>query len=242
MTISVARLAAIVLPLLLATLYLLYILDRRLLHQYIISIARGAATLTAVAAMLHYVFLIDRPLLSLAWIVLFSGVAAAVYCRRRWLGVPLFVGSTLSTLVVAIYVLDVFSCSHLFGASPLVPLQMTLLTASLYIGRRGLTAYVMNKRVHQSLDEYLMAMGHSPWQTLRPFIAAAISRALAAVLSASLRLGVVITPGIFVGLLFCGVAPMTALMLTISVLMASLFAAIASLLLAIYVYNRLSLP
>ena len=80
----------------------------------------------------------------------------------------------------------------------LILLLAVVLWKGYYAWRRGWSTYCSDRKEHDSLREYLLGNGATPWQSLRPFVNHALVRAFKPLVlqwrlwSALLALGVVI--------------------------------------------------
>lgn len=219
---------------------ILFRLDRRFLRQSVVVLGRLGATLAVLAGCLYYVFLWDKAWVNILWVLLGSGVATAVYCRKRWQSIPIFVSMTVVTFVVGIIVQLLIGADRLFGASTFIPVMTMLQAEALFVCRRGITTYVLERRSHAELDEYLRGNGATPLEALRPFLTKAITRAFAPVLSQLLLVGLVFVPSLLAGLLIGGVSPLQAVALLVIMTCTALCSTMLVLALTIYIYTRIS--
>ncbi|MBQ9678328.1 MAG: ABC transporter permease [Prevotella sp.] len=219
---------------------ILFRLDRRFLRQSATVIGRLAVTLAVLALLLYYVFLWDRAWINILWVLLSSGVATAVYCRKRWQSVPLYASMTVVTFVTGVIVQWLIGAHRLFEASTFIPVMTMLQAEALFVCRRGITTYVLERRSHAELDEYLRGNGASRLEALRPFLTKAITRAFAPVLSQLLLVGLVFVPSLLAGLLMGGVSVLQAMGLLVIMTCAALCSTMLILVLSIYIYTRIS--
>lgn len=218
----------------------LWILDRRLLRQSVLVIGRVALVLALLAVCFYYLFRWDSPWLNMLWVLLSGGVAVAVYCRKRWLAVPVFVASSLSVSLFGLFLLLwTNGGGALFKASYFLPVMAVLQADALYLCRRGMTAFTMNLHRHGSLQEYLLANGVSQREALRPFYAQAVKRAMAPVLSQLLLVGAVFMPSLLAGMLLCGVEPLKAVAFLFLLMVTAICCSLLALLGSIWIYLRL---
>ena len=219
--------------------FVFYRLDGRLLRQSAVVVGRVVAVLLVLGGCLHYVFLWNNAWLNVLWVVLASCLAAAAYCRRRWLVVPVLTGALPVSLVAGVAVVSLAGHGKLFGAWLFIPVMAVLVADALFVCRRGLSVYAMERRVHQGLSEYLLGNGATLLEARRPFVVAAVKRAFVPVLSQLLMVGVVFVPSMLCGLLIGGVEPWQAVAFIALLTAAALCSSLLSLLLAVYIYERL---
>ena len=239
MNITILRLI-LALLLLVVPAYAFWRFDRHMLRQSATVLARVTTVLLILAVCFYYLFQWNSPWMNILWVLLSGGVSAAVYCRKRWLYIPIYISMVVCTLVVGLFLLllvtdhlSVFT-SHLF-----IPVMTVLQADALFVCRRGLAHYVLNRRQHASLDEYLRGNGASEMEIQQPFVAQSIKRAFVPVLSQLLLVGLVFVPSLLAGLLVGHVSPLQATAFLAALTAGAMCSSMLSLLLAIYIYFRL---
>lgn len=239
MNITIVRMLIGVLLLMIPAL-ILFRLDRRFLRQSASVLGRLAVTLLVLAGCLYYIFQWDMAWVNILWVLLSSGVATAVYCRKRWQSVPIYISMTVVTFIMGIVVLLLMDVPHLFGASCFLPVMTMLQAEALFVCRRGITTYVLERRTHKELFEYLRGNGAHQLEALRPFLTKAITRAFTPVLQQLLLVGLVFVPSLLCGMLLCGIQPLQAIAFLVLMTAAALSSTMLILVLSIYIYTRIS--
>ena len=239
MNITIVRMLIGVLLLMIPAL-ILFRLDRRFLRQSASVLGRLAVTLLVLAGCLYYIFQWDMAWVNILWVLLSSGVATAVYCRKRWQSVPIYISMTVVTFIMGIVVLLLMDVPHLFGASCFLPVMTMLQAEALFVCRRGITTYVLERRTHKELFEYLRGNGAHQLEALRPFLTKAITRAFTPVLQQLLLVGLVFVPSLLCGMLLCGIQPLQAIAFLALMTAAALSSTMLILVLSIYIYTRIS--
>jgi putative ABC transport system permease protein len=239
MNITIVRMLIGVLLLVVPAL-ILFRLDRRFLRQSASVLGRLAVTLLVLAGCLYYIFQWDMAWVNILWVLLSSGVATAVYCRKRWQSVPIYISMTVVTFIMGIVVLLLMDVPHLFGASYFLPVMTMLQAEALFVCRRGITTYVLERRTHKELFEYLRGNGAHQLEALRPFLTKAITRAFTPVLQQLLLVGLVFVPSLLCGMLLCGIQPLQAIAFLVLMTAAALSSTMLILVLSIYIYTRIS--
>ena len=239
MNITIPKLVIAILLLLIPAL-ILYRLDRRFLRMASIVIARLTITLIVLTACLYYVFLWDKTWVNILLVLLTSGIATSVYCKRRWQKIPIYISMTVVTFVFGILVLLLIDASHLFSAPFFIPVMTMLQAEALFVCRRGITTYVLERRTHKELFEYLRGNGAHQLEALRPFLTKAITRAFTPVLQQLLLVGLVFVPSLLCGMLLCGIQPLQAIAFLVLMTAAALSSTMLILVLSIYIYTRIS--
>jgi putative ABC transport system permease protein len=219
---------------------ILFRFDRRFLRQSASVLGRLTVTLLVLAGCLYYIFQWDMAWVNILWVLLSSGVATAVYCRKRWQSVPIYISMTVVTFIMGIVVLLLMDVPHLFGASYFLPVMTMLQAEALFVCRRGITTYVLERRTHKELFEYLRGNGAHQLEALRPFLTKAITRAFTPVLQQLLLVGLVFVPSLLCGMLLCGIQPLQAIAFLVLMTAAALSSTMLILVLSIYIYTRIS--
>ncbi|SFO90499.1 ABC transporter permease [Prevotella sp. tf2-5] len=239
MNITIVRMLIGILLLMIPAL-ILFRFDRRFLRQSASVLGRLAVTLLVLAGCLYYIFQWDMAWVNILWVLLSSGVATAVYCRKRWQSVPIYISMTVVTFIMGIVVLLLMDVPHLFGASCFLPVMTMLQAEALFVCRRGITTYVLERRTHKELFEYLRGNGAHQLEALRPFLTKAITRAFTPVLQQLLLVGLVFVPSLLCGMLLCGIQPLQAIAFLVLMTAAALSSTMLILVLSIYIYTRIS--
>ena len=239
MNITIVRMLIGVLLLMIPAL-ILFRLDRRFLRQSASVLGRLAVTLLVLAGCLYYIFQWDMAWVNILWVLLSSGVATAVYCRKRWQSVPIYISMTVVTFIMGIVVLLLMDVPHLFGASYFLPVMTMLQAEALFVCRRGITTYVLERRTHKELFEYLRGNGAHQLEALRPFLTKAITRAFTPVLQQLLLVGLVFVPSLLCGMLLGSIQPLQAIAFLALMTAAALSSTMLILVLSIYIYTRIS--
>ncbi len=239
MNITIVRMLIGVLLLMIPAL-ILFRFDRRFLRQSASVLGRLTVTLLVLAGCLYYIFQWDMAWVNILWVLLSSGVATAVYCRKRWQSVPIYISMTVVTFIMGIVVLLLMDVPHLFGASYFLPVMTMLQAEALFVCRRGITTYVLERRTHKELFEYLRGNGAHQLEALRPFLTKAITRAFTPVLQQLLLVGLVFVPSLLCGMLLCGIQPLQAIAFLVLMTAAALSSTMLILVLSIYIYTRIS--
>lgn len=239
MNITIVRMLIGILLLMIPAL-ILFRFDRRFLRQSASVLGRLTVTLLVLAGCLYYIFQWDMAWVNILWVLLSSGVATAVYCRKRWQSVPIYISMTVVTFIMGIVVLLLMDVPHLFGASYFLPVMTMLQAEALFVCRRGITTYVLERRTHKELFEYLRGNGAHQLEALRPFLTKAITRAFTPVLQQLLLVGLVFVPSLLCGMLLCGIQPLQAIAFLVLMTAAALSSTMLILVLSIYIYTRIS--
>lgn len=239
MNITIVRMVISILLLLIPAL-ILFRFDRRFLRQSAVVLGRLTVTLLVLAGCLYYIFQWDKAWVNILWVLLTSGIATAIYCRKRWQSVPIYISMTVMTFVMGIIVLLLMDVPSLFCASYFLPVMTMLQAEALFVCRRGITTYVFERRTHKELFEYLRGNGANPLEALRPFLTKAVTRAFTPVLQQLLLVGLVFIPSLLCGLLMGGFSPLQSMAFLALMTAAALCSTMLTLIFSIYIYTRIS--
>lgn len=220
--------------------YAFYRFDRRLFRQSAIVLGRVLVAFVVLGFCLHYVFQWNQAWVNILWVLLSGAVATALYCRKRWMAIPVYVSMTLCSFLVGSVVLWLAGVhGSLFNASCFIPVMSVLQADALFVCRRGVSTYVQNRREHASLHEYLQGNGATAAEAQRPFVARALQRAFVPLLSQLLLVPLVFVPSLLVGLLLGGLTPWQSIGLLILLLAGGLCSTVLALLLSVAIYTKL---
>jgi putative ABC transport system permease protein len=173
-------------------------------------------------------------------VLLSSAVATLVYCRKRWQSIPIFVSMTPVTFLMGIIVLLLMGVPRLFSAYCFLPVMTMLQAEALFVCRRAITTYVLERRQHKELLEYLRGNGASQLEALRPYVTKAITRAFNPLLQQLLLAGIVFIPSLLCGMFIGGISPLQAIGFLAILTAAALCSTMLVLVLSIYFYTRIS--
>ncbi len=239
MNITIVRLLLGILLLAIPAL-ILFRLDRRFLRQSATVLVRFSLTMLVMLGILYFIFEWDKAWVNILWVLLSSGVATAVYCKKRWQSIPIYISMTVVTFVMGIIVLLLSDVPHLFSASLFIPVMTMLQAEALFVCRKGITTFVMERRAHKDLLEYLQGNGASQLEALRPFVTKAITRAFNPILQQLLLVGLVFVPSLLCGLLIGGFSPLQAIGFVTLMTFAALSSTMLVLVLCIFIYTKIS--
>lgn len=214
--------------------------DRRFLRQSAKVILRFIITMSVLAGCLYFIFEWNKAWVNIVWVLLSSGVATAVYCKKRWQSIPIYISMTVVTFVMGLIVLLLADVPHLFSASVYIPVMTMLQAEVLFVCRRGITTYVLERRSHKDLFEYLKANGATEMEALRPFVTKAITRAFTPILQQLLLAGLVFVPSLLCGLLIGGFSTLQAIGFVALMTVAALSSTMLVLVLCIFIYTKIS--
>ena len=193
----------------------LYLLERKMLRSFAVSLARMVIQLLVVCLMVWGLIRVDKPWLSILWLAVMAVYSAFLVLKRCKLagsrlmvavGAGLFVG----VLLVGLWLLGVVFPVKMFAARWFVPVTALLLGHSTMMMIRGLNTFVSALKADREQYEFLHGNGQPLLKALIPFL----RRALMAVVSPTVTnlsvLGLFSMPLLLGGIFLGGVAPINA--------------------------------
>lgn len=205
-------------------------IDRRyrlgLLSPTLTSVARMSIQLLVVGFFLNYIFILNKPLLNLAWLLLM--ITAAILSalnnaklKFKPLLIPIIIGFTSSTLAVLLYFNHfVISLPDLFEARYLIALGGMLLGNVLSINITALNAFYQSLLSQEKYYLYRLSLGATRTEALAPFLRESFQLALRPALAKTATMGIVSLPGMMTGQILGGSSPTTAINYQIAIMLA----------------------
>ena len=222
----------------------LYLLERKTLRSFAISLARMVIQLLVVCLMVWGLIRVDKPWLSILWLAVMAVYSAFLVLKRCKLagsrlmvavGAGLFVG----VLLVGLWLLGVVFPVKMFAARWFVPVTALLLGHSTTMMIRGLNTFVSALKADREQYEFLHGNGQPLLKALMPFL----RRALMAVISPTVAnlsvLGLFSMPLLLGGIFLGGVAPINAFFIMLCMIVGCITASVLSLGIALYLYVKL---
>ncbi len=216
----------------------LYKVGGQLFRQQLTVIVRWIVVLLVLVAVCFWVFRLQLWWLDLLLLLTVQGGSTAVVCRKRWLAVPVLVGVVPTTFAVGLLVMVALGRSPFDNAWLWVPMVALLHGEALRSGRSALLTYVYNRKVHASMYEYLQGNGATPLESIRPFLARALTKALAPLFVGLRDTGLVGVPLLLCVLLLSGMQPLAAGIFTVALTVGMVCSSVLSALLSIVAYER----
>lgn len=222
----------------------LYLLERKMLRSFAVSVVRMAVQLLVACLMVWGLIRIDKPWLSFIWLAAMTVFSAFLVVRRSKLGggrlmIPVTMGLFLGVLLVGLWLLGVVFPVRMFAACWFVPVTALLLGHSTTMMIRGLTTYVSALKADKEQYEFLRGNGQPHLKALMPFL----RRSLLAVISPTVAnlsvLGLFSMPLLLGGLFLGGVSPINAFFIMLCMTIGCVSASVLSLGIALYLYDRL---
>lgn len=191
-----------------------------------VAILRMTVQLLFVGFYLQFVFRVNNPWLSLAWVVVMVGVADASILRGCKLDVRRFGSAVFAALLagtcipVLVFVGPILQRSNWLDAQYVIPLAGMVLGNCLRADIIGLKNFYEGiardeKAYHQSL-----AQGARLHEALHPYFRDALQAALLPTVASMATIGLVALPGMMTGVILAGADPLIAIKYQITIMIA----------------------
>ena len=221
----------------------LYLLERKMLKSFGLTIVRMVVQLLVVCLMVWALIRFNRAWLSLLWLLFMAVYAAWIVvkrCKLLWrrllpaVGVGLFVG----VLVVGLWILGLVLSVRVFDARWFVPVMALLTAHATAMMIRGLSTYVSALKADEQQYEFLRGNGASHFQALLPFL----RRSMLAVISPTMAnltvLGLTSMPLLLCGILLGGMTPVNAFILMLHMIIGCIAASVLSLAITLFLADK----
>jgi putative ABC transport system permease protein len=190
------------------------------------AVARMTLQLLFVGFYLQFIFNLNNPLLTGAWVLIMIGVAdfsIVSGCRLRFnrLGGGLFLALLAGTIVpLLMFVLLVLQGKGAFNAQYIIPIGGMILGNCLQADIIGIRTFYESLQKNEKAFLLSLAQGASLKEALHPFIRDACQAALTPTVASISTIGLVSLPGMMTGVILGGGNPMTAIKYQIAIMIA----------------------
>ena len=222
----------------------LYLLERKMLRTFFMSVARMGIQLLVLCLIVWTLYKVDSPWLLIVWMVAIafgSGWLVLKRCRLSSLRLlpAVSAGLLVSVAFVALWLLALVLPVRVSDPHWFVPVTALLMGHATAMTIRGLSTYLSALKADEQQYEFLRGNGATHFKALRPFLC----RALAAVVSpsvANLRvLALTSMPLLLVGLLMGGLSPINAFVVMLLMAVACVSVSILALAIIIFLSDRI---
>lgn len=195
-----------------------------IIRKTILSVARMVAQLLLVGIFLEYLFLIENPLLTLAWLlimVFFAAGSVVRSCRLRTRDFFLPVFSSLAAVLFFLlwyFLIIVMQRPTVFEVRYAIAVGGMLLGNSLKGNIIGINSFRDGIRDNLESHIYLLAMGATFFESLKPLFRRSMRAALIPMTASMSTLGLVFLPGMMTGQILGGVDPMLAVRYQVAIM------------------------
>lgn len=217
----------------------LYLYDRSLLIKGTGSVLRMLVQLAVGGLLTYVVFRVDQLFVSLLWVLGITVAATFGVARYSRLAlaesISVYFGLLLSTLLVALYLLlCVARQPHPFQTTFLIPVVSILLAHASTVVGRGMCEWLERRQTDRPQYEYLRGNGATHLKALTPLISQVLRKAIIPSLPTIRVTGLFALPLLFSALLLGGIAPLQALIWTVSLFAGSMASSVLALALSLW--------
>ena len=232
----------------------LYLLERKMLQTFAVSVARMVVQLLVLCLVVWGLIRIDSPWLLILWLVaisVYSGWIVQRRCRNqgdrsRDSGqnhgpvplIPVSVGLLVGVAFCSLWILALALPVRVFAARWFVPVTALLMGHSTTMMIRGLNTYVSALKADEQQYEFLRGNGQSHFKALKPFL----RRSLLAVISPTVvNLSVLCLtsmPLLLCGIFLGGMTPINAFVLMLHMTVGCIAASVLSLAITVFLADR----
>ncbi len=197
-----------------------------MLGQTLRAVARMTLQLLFVGFYLQFIFELNDPFLTGAWILIMIGVADISIvsgCRLRMnrLAGGLFLALLAGTIIpLLIFVLLVLQDKGALNAQYVVPISGMILGNCLQADIIGIRTFYESLQKNEKAYLLSLAQGASLKEALHPFVRDACQTALTPTVATISTIGLVSLPGMMTGVILGGGNPMTAIKYQIAIMIA----------------------
>ncbi len=197
-----------------------------LIRGTVVAVLRMSGQLLLVGFFLHYLFDLDHPAITLAWVLLMILFAAGSVVRNCELPLSKFLPPTaFSMLTVTLFLLWYFlvivmSRPHMLEIRYAVAIGGMLLGNSLRGNIIGVGGLRDNLQDNYDLYYYRLALGASQMEALKPFLQRAVAAAAKPTLAGMTTMGIVFLPGMMTGQILANESPLAAVRYQIAIMLA----------------------
>lgn len=221
----------------------LYLLERKMLKSFGLTVFRMVVQLLVLCLMVWALIRVNRAWLTLLWMLFMAIYSAWIVVRRcklewRRLLPAVSIGLFLGALVVGLWILGLVMPVRVFDARWFVPVMALLTAHTTAMMIRGLSTYVSALKADEQQYEFLRGNGVSHFQALRPFL----RRSLLAVISPTIAnlsvLGLFSMPLLLGGIFLGGVAPINAFFIMLCMIVGCVSASVLSLAITLFLADK----
>lgn len=230
--------------LLVIPLYLFYAIELKRLNTFIVSVVRMIVQLALVGMYMYWLFNENNVWLNLLWLLLMSGVTTGMVVQQARLSyktafLPLFISIFVSTLAISLYVIKlVMNVENPFIVCWFIPVNALFLSLSADIIGLVLREYYVGLVRFREHYYYKVGNGATWIQAVAPILRRALDRGYLSVSHHLSLTGLVVLPGLLLGLLMMGVDPWFAVVTTGVLLVATLAFQALAILLSVFLTHR----
>jgi putative ABC transport system permease protein len=193
----------------------LYVLERKKLQSFVVAVSRMVTQLLVLCLIVWGLIKVDNAWLSLAWLLVMSGISAFIVLKRckldiRKLMLPTSAGLFMGVFLIGLWLLGLVLPVRIFNPRWFVPVMALLLGHATSMMIRGLSTYVSALHTDQQQYEFLRGNGLTHFKALLPFFRQSLLAILSPTIANLTTLGLTTMPLLLCGLFLGGMTPINA--------------------------------
>lgn len=201
-----------------------WLLGLDLIRDLAWGVSRMVVQLLLVGAFLKYLFLIENPALTVAWLLLMVFFAAWSVVRSCKLPTRQFLVPVLVSLVTATFFLLWYFLVIVMNRPTLFEVRYAIAVGGMLLGNSlkgnviGVTRFRDSIRDGLQQHVHRLALGATFFEAVRPPVRQALRAAVTPMIASMSTLGLVFLPGMMTGQILGGVSPMLAVRYQIAIM------------------------
>ena len=221
----------------------LYLLERKMLQTFAVSVARMVGQLLVLCLVVWALIRVNSPWLLIVWLVAIAAYSGWIVLRRCKLDVGklllsvsagLFVGVAFCSLWILTLALPV----RVFDARWFVPVTALLMGHSTAMMIRGLNTYVSALKADEQQYEFLRGNGASHLKAVMPFVRRALQAVLAPTIANLSTTALFTMPLLLCGLFLGGMTPINAFVLMLQMTVGCVAVSVLSLAITLFLADK----
>ncbi|KPK64558.1 ABC transporter ATP-binding protein [candidate division WOR_3 bacterium SM23_42] len=212
--------------LLLIPLFLSVIFRLKLVGTVLNSVVRMSIQLLLIGIFLKYLFDVDKPIITVAWLLVMITVAVFTVIRKNSLSVKKFLLPTLISFVLATFLVLYYFNELVVDLARVVEAKYTIAIGGMLLGN-ALSGNIIGtgnfyQRLKRDEDRYLyvLSAGATRMEALFPYFRESIASALKPTIANMATMGIVFLPGMMTGQIIGGSSPLLAIKYQLAIMIA----------------------
>lgn len=219
--------------------YYLWKYKTGLVQSTLVALGRMLLQLFLIGVYLKYLFILNYPVINIAWVLIMTCVASETSLvrtrlKRNILYIPIFVGFLIAATLIGSYFIGfVLQLDNIFNAQYFIPIFGILMGNMLSVNIIGLNTFYSGLQREQQQYYYLLGNGASHHEAQAPFIRQALIKAFNPCIANMAVMGLVALPGTMIGQILGGSSPNVAIKYQMMIVVITFTASMLSLMITI---------
>lgn len=221
----------------------LYVLERKMLQSFAVAVGRMVAQLLVLCLIVWGLIKVDNAWLSLAWLLVMSGISAFIVLKRckldiRKLMLPTSAGLFMGVFLIGLWLLGLVLPVRIFDPRWFVPVMALLLGHATAMMIRGMSTYVSALHTDQQQYEFLRGNGLTHLKALLPFFRRSLLAILSPTIANLTTLGLTAMPLLLCGLFLGGMTPVNAFLAMLHMTIGCIAVSIVTLAITLFLADK----